>query len=105
MRSAAVNVVLLAMVLVGVPVLAGGGTVARGGVEPSLTTDEVRSVQSTLRDLGYDVGDVDGAVGARTRDAIRAFQRDRGLEPTGHLSERTIGMMRGEKRDALSGTR
>ena len=40
-------------------------------------------MQQRLADLGYDPGPVDGVVGARTRAAIRAFQKDNELPETG----------------------
>lgn len=36
----------------------------------------VSGVQARLRNLGYDVGAIDNHLGPRTREAIRAFQRD-----------------------------
>jgi peptidoglycan hydrolase-like protein with peptidoglycan-binding domain len=46
----------------------------------------VASLQQALADLGYDVGGVDGAVGPRTRAAIRAYQTDAGLPASGEPS-------------------
>jgi peptidoglycan hydrolase-like protein with peptidoglycan-binding domain len=39
--------------------------------------------QSLLLTLGYDIGEVDGEIGTRTRAAITDFQTAIGLEPTG----------------------
>ncbi|MGE0384233.1 MAG: peptidoglycan-binding protein [Gammaproteobacteria bacterium] len=48
-------------------------------------------IQQRLNSLGYDAGPVDGRAGTRTRNAIRAYQRDRGLladgEPTYRLAD------------------
>ncbi len=44
-------------------------------------------IQTGLSELGYDPGPVDGEVGAKTKDAIRDFQRDRSLKPTGLASD------------------
>jgi Cu-Zn family superoxide dismutase len=62
--------------------------------EPRLGFDEVRDVQRRLGDMGYDAGTPDGTVGEKTRAAIRQFQEDRGLDPTGHLNERTLAAIR-----------
>jgi TPR repeat protein len=43
----------------------------------------VSQVQRALSELGYDPGPADGVFGGRTRSAIIAFQRSRGLEETG----------------------
>ena len=44
-------------------------------------------VQGLLKGQGYDPGDTDGAMGARTRTAIKKFQADMGLEETGEVDE------------------
>ncbi len=43
----------------------------------------VHNLQSRLNALGYSCGAVDGIFGNRTRDAVRAFQRDHGLSDDG----------------------
>ena len=45
-------------------------------------------VQRPLSALGYDPGPVDGQLGSRTWAAIRAFEADHGIVPTGAPSER-----------------
>jgi uncharacterized protein len=49
----------------------------------------VAQIQAQLTELGYDPGPVDGAMGPRTRNAIIAFQRDKGLPQTGAANEAT----------------
>ncbi len=44
---------------------------------------DIESVQHRLAELGYDVGEVDGLLGPKTRSALRAFQADRDLSVTG----------------------
>jgi peptidoglycan hydrolase-like protein with peptidoglycan-binding domain len=46
----------------------------------------VASVQRVLNDLGYSAGPVDGLMGGKTRGAIRAYQIDSGLPPSGEPS-------------------
>ena len=46
---------------------------------------QVRSVQQALNNLGYDAGPVDGALGPKTRGAIRAFQVAEGLTVDGNV--------------------
>lgn len=55
----------------------------------------VSQAQSTLEILGYNPGPVDGVMGQRTRSAIRAFQRDKGLTVSGALDARTSAELRG----------
>ncbi|MBI2994729.1 MAG: peptidoglycan-binding protein [Gammaproteobacteria bacterium] len=47
--------------------------------KPPVTSSTVAEIQSGLVRLGYNPGPVDGVLGSRTREAIRAYQRDRGL--------------------------
>ncbi len=49
--------------------------------------DMVAKAQRELAQLGYDPGPVDGTMGPRTRAAIRAFERNRGLPATGVLTD------------------
>ena len=51
-------------------------------------------VQMALADRGYYRGRIDGVMGAGTRSAIRAFQRDSGLPVTGHINARLLGALR-----------
>jgi peptidoglycan hydrolase-like protein with peptidoglycan-binding domain len=45
-----------------------------------------RSVQQSLASLGYAIARVDGSVGGETAKAIREFEVDHGLVPTGRIS-------------------
>lgn len=47
---------------------------------------EIRSVQSRLAELGYDIGPIDGLAGGRTAHTIMAFQKVEGLKRTGRDS-------------------
>lgn len=47
----------------------------------------VLDIQSMLTELGYRPGPVDGAIGDRTRQAIRRYQSNTGLAVDGHPSE------------------
>lgn len=50
---------------------------------------KLRGVQARLRNLGYNVGPVDGRFGPRTSRALAAFQADHGLEVSGHSDATT----------------
>jgi peptidoglycan hydrolase-like protein with peptidoglycan-binding domain len=43
----------------------------------------VKQLQSALKDLGYDVGAVDGKFGAQTERAVKAFQKAQGIDVDG----------------------
>ncbi len=52
--------------------------------------DVVSRVQNSLSALGFDPGPVDGVVGAKTRGAIRSYQRSVGLGEDGRISDALI---------------
>ena len=62
------------------------------GEAPRATAGDnlVARAQQLLSRLGYDPGPADGVPGPRTRDAINAFERDRGLPETGSATPGVI---------------
>lgn len=95
----------------GVPVWSATASVPDGHVvvgppprpEDRVPVDERTRVQATqvaLDALGYDVGEVDGLMGPRTREAILAFERSHGLAATGEPSADVfIALMRASRSD------
>ena len=61
----------------------------------------VRAIQSSLRNLGFYNGNVDGIWGDSTQSAIERFQQGRGLQPNGQLNAATVGAM-GLTQDSVS---
>ena len=55
--------------------------------------DNIKKVQETLRDKGYDPGPIDGVMGSQTRDAISQYQKAENLPVTGHLDAQTAGKL------------
>lgn len=51
--------------------------------------DGIRRAQEILSHKGFDVGPIDGVLGARTAAALRAFQQQVGLPPSGLLDAET----------------
>ncbi len=43
-----------------------------------------------LNKNGYDAGSADGVMGAKTKVAIAAFQKDNGMEATGEIDEKLV---------------
>ncbi len=68
--------------------LAGGGPFVQSWprYEPLLSRVERLELQQRLARHGYDVGDPDGRLGAKTRSAIRQFQAKNGRVPDGFAS-------------------
>lgn len=52
--------------------------------------DGIRKAQELLSRRGFDVGPIDGVLGARTSAALRSFQQQAGLPPTGQLDAETM---------------
>ena len=50
----------------------------------------VRNIQNILNKNGYDAGSADGMMGAKTKVAIAAFQKDNGMEATGEVDEKLV---------------
>jgi hypothetical protein len=57
-----------------------------GHIDP---VTEVTGVQGRLKNLGFDCGEIDGALSDQTTEALRAFQSKYGLETTGEPDEPT----------------
>lgn len=66
-----------------------GTAVTRAPSRPASAMD-IRSAQRELKERGYYSGPVDGVIGAATENALRAYQRDRGLKVTGRLDSSTV---------------
>jgi hypothetical protein len=54
----------------------------------------IRSAQIFLRYRGLDPGPIDGALGSRTRDALKAFQQRAALPVTGAIDDGTLAALR-----------
>ena len=58
----------------------------------------VMDAQKQLRGLGFDVGAPDGVMGTKTIAALRRFQTERHLPPTGNLDSATVLQLKKETR-------
>lgn len=91
----------------GEPARGGQPDPARGGEvasPPRLELDAAqrRDVQAALDVLGHDPGSLDGILGPNSRRAIRSWQEDAGLDPTGYLTEETLSRLLDEAAEARS---
>ena len=76
--------------------LAGGPPLSRGNGEiESLSLAETKELQQRLAKLGFDVGKIDGVVGAASRQAIRTMQVKYGLPADGYPSAELLSRLRG----------
>jgi peptidoglycan lytic transglycosylase B len=76
--------------------LAGGGPFVQRWprYEPVLSRDDRLQLQQLLARRGYDVGEPDGRLGAKTRAAIRQFQARSGRVPDGFASMALLEQLR-----------
>lgn len=81
---------LLRQILLGHSVASGGATGSLPSADKIAATAAgpatVKGVQQALSELGYVPGAIDGAWGAKTARAVRAFQRDRDIAETGRIT-------------------
>jgi lytic murein transglycosylase len=63
-------------------------------LDRALSRSEREELQQLLLSKGHDIGTVDGRIGSQTRDAIREFQRTRGLPEDGHAGPRLLEDLR-----------
>lgn len=59
--------------------LEGASVFNAANVEPGLNDEQMKLLQRKLQARGYDVGDIDGILGANTRKAVQAEQQRLGL--------------------------
>jgi peptidoglycan hydrolase-like protein with peptidoglycan-binding domain len=93
------------------PTAAAAATTATALVAGTTTTVTTAAVgqsariveaQQRLADLGYDPGEADGVLGPRTRAAVTAFQKDKGLSATGRINEVLLETLRAAQNLAAS---
>jgi len=76
--------------------LAGAPALNRGnGPIETLSLAETKEIQQRLAKLGFDVGKIDGVVGAASRNAIRTMQTKYGLAADGYPSAELLAYLRG----------
>jgi membrane-bound lytic murein transglycosylase B len=79
--------------------LTGGAGVQAGWPrnEPRMNTSQREELQRRLRDLGYYTGNIDGMFGSMTREAVRNFQRGRGLPADGFANMALLERLRSSR--------
>lgn len=69
-----------------------------------MRTATIRAIQETLNEKGFKAGPVDGAMGPRTRNAIRDYQRKAGLPVDGVASKDVLDHMKFAKPEVTAAT-
>lgn len=81
--------------------LLGDAIAGRGGVRGSwprgdapLSNAQKAQIQSRLNAMGFDAGTPDGKLGTQSIEAIKAFQRSRGMAPDGYATPALLTALR-----------
>ena len=75
--------------------IAGAPPLHPGTPPPALSFQDVKLMQGLLTRAGYDVGAVDGFLGLKTRQAVRAIQMKYGLPADSYPTSELLARMRG----------
>jgi peptidoglycan hydrolase-like protein with peptidoglycan-binding domain len=59
----------------------------------NLSQDEIRQLQIALNQKGFNIGEPDGVLGPRTRNALIQFQQRQGFQATGQIDQRTVAAL------------
>ena len=62
---------------------------------PAPAAARVQQAQARLKAAGFDPGPPDGTLGPKTREALRRYQRTKGLPATGELDDKTLDALHG----------
>ncbi|VVM28591.1 hypothetical protein BSPWISOXPB_2208 [uncultured Gammaproteobacteria bacterium] len=71
--------------------------IAESTDEPSLSRDDVFTIQTTLNELGFDAGKPDGFSGPKTRNATRDYQRANNLAVDGYVGYQLLQRLKKNK--------
>lgn len=87
------RVVVFLLVLVS----AGTVTCAAAAYHPGDQGEDIAGIQAQLNALGYNAGSADGDFGETTTNAVKNFQRDRGLDADGVIGMQTYRAIMGRE--------
>jgi peptidoglycan hydrolase-like protein with peptidoglycan-binding domain len=57
------------------------------------SSENIKQVQEALKNKGHDPGPADGVMGPKTQQALRAFQKESGMQATGRLDDKTASAL------------
>ncbi|HUD89345.1 MAG TPA: lytic murein transglycosylase [Xanthobacteraceae bacterium] len=75
--------------------ITGAPALHRGNPPPALSFADVKDMQTMLLRAGYDVGTIDGFLGLKTRQAVKAMQIKYGLPADSYPTAELLARMRG----------
>ncbi|HEY9269527.1 peptidoglycan-binding domain-containing protein, partial [Achromobacter sp.] len=65
--------------------------------DPGLSRAQRRELQRLLIARGYEIGEPDGMIGKRTREALQTAQRELGLRPDGRAGLKSLQALQAGK--------
>jgi lytic murein transglycosylase len=74
--------------------IAGAPPLHRGNPPPALAFNDLKEIQTLLAKAGYDVGTIDGFIGLKTRQAVKATQMKYGLPADSYPTAELLARMR-----------
>ncbi len=74
--------------------ISGARPLHRGNPTPPLSFDQVKQLQTLLVRAGHDVGKIDGFLGLKSRQAVKAMQMKFGLPADSYPTEELLSRMR-----------
>jgi len=74
--------------------IAGAPALHRGNPPPALAFNDVKDMQAMLARPGFDVGSVDGFIGLKTRQAVKATQLKYDLPADSYPTAELLARMR-----------
>jgi lytic murein transglycosylase len=74
--------------------IAGAPALHRGNPPPALPFEQVKDLQTLLVRSGYDVGKIDGFLGLKSRQAVKAMQLKFGLPADSYPTEELLARLR-----------
>jgi lytic murein transglycosylase len=74
--------------------IAGAAPLRRGNPPPALPFTDIKAMQGILAHAGYDVGAIDGFLGLKTRQAVKAMQLKYGLPADSYPTAELLARMR-----------
>lgn len=89
-----VQKVIVAIVLASLALLAPGGAEASDIIRPGDRGSEVTFIQERLQSLGYSIPSVDGVYGNLTRENVKDFQVNNGIDADGIVGNQTWDALR-----------
>jgi len=75
--------------------ITGAAPLHRGNPPPALPFADVKALQTLLARAGFDVGAIDGFLGLKTRQAVKAMQQKYGLPADSYPTAELLARMRG----------